>query len=164
MDGLGPADAQHSADLALKTTWRVLRPDVPADQSTYDEVRRLGHAEFHEDVLEIVDSVQVVVLLHGVSLLGYVVFGLDDGVMALRFITVEKSYRMRGYGRQLINHVCRLCAEMGLKELSLFSERQTVPFYTAVGFREVPAADGESEDDLQVLMTCLLPGTAGRAQ
>ncbi|CAE7363693.1 unnamed protein product [Symbiodinium necroappetens] len=99
------------------------------------QVRRLGEVEFQEDALELVDAEgpwTASALVQGAELLGFVVFGVLNGSMWLRYIAVVPRHRKKGYGRRLIEHVCQCCQEQGVLELTLFSKRELVPFYQAV--------------------------------
>eukprot|EP00439_Symbiodinium_sp_Y106_P086232 s66_g32.t1 len=136
---------------------------VPVHKATAlaAQVSRLGEVEFQEDALELVDAEgpwAASALVQGGELLGFVVFGVLSGSMWLRYIAVAPRHRKKGYGRRLIEHVCKCCQEQGVLELTLFSKRELVPFYQALGFREVPDEDGDPEDDLQVPLV-LSPAT-----
>jgi len=126
-----------------------------------EQVRVLAQAEFHEDALEIVEAGgvwQAAALASKKSLIGFVVYGCLDGMMSLRYIAVAPKHRGHGHGRHLVEYVCQQCIQHEVRELSLFSRREMVPFYKAVGFQEVPEEEeGDSEDDLQVPMICRVP-------
>eukprot|EP00435_Cladocopium_sp_Y103_P062654 s1171_g24.t1 len=124
------------------------------------QVRRLGEDEFREDVLEIVDGGiwKGTALVDAVEhLIGFVVYGVLHGAMSLRYIAIIPEERGKGHGRRLVQHVCQCCLEQKVERLTLFSKRELVSFYKAVGFTEAPEEDGDSEDDLQVpLVMCPL--------
>mmetsp|Transcript_9641 Transcript_9641/g.17898 ORF Transcript_9641/g.17898 Transcript_9641/m.17898 type:complete len:261 (-) Transcript_9641:93-875(-) len=130
-----------------------LLPVVGDDSDLATQVRSLGEEEFREDALEIVETGglwKATALVDGTGLVGFVVYGVLAGSMSLRYIAIVPEQRGKGHGRRLVNHVCRCCREQGVHQLTLFSKRELVAFYKAVGFCEVPDEDGDSEDDLQV--------------
>eukprot|EP00931_Biecheleriopsis_adriatica_P062959 TRINITY_DN38057_c0_g1_i1.p1 TRINITY_DN38057_c0_g1~~TRINITY_DN38057_c0_g1_i1.p1 ORF type:complete len:264 (+),score=60.32 TRINITY_DN38057_c0_g1_i1:21-812(+) len=126
------------------------------DNMLTTQVRALAEEEFHEDALEIVDTGglwKATALVDAKdSLIGFVVFGILHGAMSLRYIAIVPEHRGKGYGRRLVEYVCQRCAEQGVRDLTLFSKRELVAFYKAMGFREAPEEMNgvDSEDDLQV--------------
>ncbi|CAL1151680.1 unnamed protein product [Cladocopium goreaui] len=124
------------------------------------QVRSLGEEEFREDVLEIVDGgiwKGTALVDAAEHLIGFVVYGVLHGAMSLRYIAIIPEERGKGHGRRLVQHVCQCCLEQKVEKLTLFSKRELVSFYKAVGFTEAPEEDGDSEDDLQVpLVMCPL--------
>lgn len=124
------------------------------------QIRSLGEQEFREDALEIVDGGiwTATALVDAADLLiGFVVYGVLHGAMSLRYIAITPQERGKGHGRRLVQHVCQRCSEQKVDKVTLFSKRELVSFYKAVGFEEAPEQDGDSEDDLQVpLVMCPL--------
>lgn len=146
--------------MALPPAFRLVSIVGTADSEIAEQVRRLAQDEFHEDPLEITgaDSVwEASALFDGDTFSGFVVYGVLDGTMSLRHIAVVPEKRGHGHGRHLVEYVRQQCLEQGIEQLSLFSQRDMVSFYKALGFHEVPdEEEGDSEDDLQVPMVCLV--------
>eukprot|EP00747_Dinoflagellata_sp_TGD_P166651 gnl/TRDRNA2_/TRDRNA2_189778_c0_seq1.p1 gnl/TRDRNA2_/TRDRNA2_189778_c0~~gnl/TRDRNA2_/TRDRNA2_189778_c0_seq1.p1 ORF type:complete len:165 (-),score=35.69 gnl/TRDRNA2_/TRDRNA2_189778_c0_seq1:101-595(-) len=132
-----------------------------SDPTVVEQVRRLADDEFREDVIEILEPGgiwEAAALMNGTELIGFVVYGVFQGTMNLRYIAVVPERRGRGYGRRLASHVRQRCVDCGMPRVTLFAQRELVAFYKAIGFSEVPdELDGESEDDLQVPMELSVP-------
>jgi len=154
----------HEGDACASLHFERIFGDEDSCSLLAEQARTLGQTEFHEDVLEIVEVGgvwQAAALAKEQSLIGFVVYGCFDGMMSLRYIAVIPEHRGHGHGRCLVEHVCQHCAQRGVRQLSLFSQREMVEFYRAVGFQEVPEEEeGDSEDDLQVPMIYLVPPCA----
>lgn len=129
-----------------------------AEGAVVDQVRRLAQAEFREDALEIVEAGgmwEALALMQADSVVGFVVFGVFDGEMSLRYLAVSPEHRGRGHGRRLVDIVRERCVVRGVRQIGLYGNRETVSFYRSLGFHEVPdEEEGDSEDDLQVPMVC----------
>eukprot|EP00927_Polykrikos_kofoidii_P040472 TRINITY_DN3458_c0_g1_i1.p1 TRINITY_DN3458_c0_g1~~TRINITY_DN3458_c0_g1_i1.p1 ORF type:complete len:243 (-),score=59.49 TRINITY_DN3458_c0_g1_i1:126-854(-) len=151
-----PAEAQRQIQDA-NLHWEALAST--AKGTLADEVRWLSDAEFGEDALEIVDvggMWEAAALADGDALVGFVVYGVLSGRMSLRYIAVASKQRGRGLSRRLVERVRRRCVEQGVRELTLFTKREMVPFYCSLGFAEVIEEEEDSEDDLQVPMSCIV--------
>lgn len=129
-----------------------------AEGAVVDQVRRLAQAEFREDALEIVEAGgmwEALALMQADAVVGFVVFGVLDGEMSLRYLAVSPEHRGRGHGRRLVDIVRERCVVRGVRQIGLYGNREAVSFYRSLGFHEVPdEEEGDSEDDLQVPMVC----------
>eukprot|EP00929_Paragymnodinium_shiwhaense_P070077 TRINITY_DN35456_c0_g1_i1.p1 TRINITY_DN35456_c0_g1~~TRINITY_DN35456_c0_g1_i1.p1 ORF type:complete len:232 (+),score=44.74 TRINITY_DN35456_c0_g1_i1:67-762(+) len=167
--GIDTASGSESGSCARgQLRWEKLdNTSCTAGEVWLEKVRRLSDAEFHEDALEIVDPGgmwHAEALIDGGELAGFVVYGVLQGSMSLRYIAVAPQCRGRRHGHRLVQRVRERCVVQAVSELCLFCKREMVPFYSSLGFQEVPDEDdGESEDDLQVPMFCRVPLTAEEA-
>lgn len=155
---LAPPLAHCPLKVPLEPVEPLQLVSISQEGSYAAEVRSLGEQEFREDVLEIVDGGiwKATALVDAADqLIGFVIYGVLHGAMSLRYIAIIAQERGKGHGRRLVQHVCQCCLDQKVEKVTLFSKRELVSFYKAVGFEEAPEEDGDSEDDLQVpLVLC----------
>jgi GNAT superfamily N-acetyltransferase len=75
---------------------------------------------------------------------GFVFVKLVDGAVHIEQISVHPEHQGQGLGRQLIDHVERWAAGLGIAALTLSTFRSVPwngPYYTRLGFAEVPTGE-----------------------
>jgi N-acetylglutamate synthase-like GNAT family acetyltransferase len=67
------------------------------------------------------------------KILGFYGLKLNSNCASLEYLFIEPNSIGKGYGRELWNHICKICKSLGVKELEIVSSPKAKDFYTRMG-------------------------------
>jgi len=61
---------------------------------------------------------------------------IKDGIAKIGRVAVKKSFREKGYGREICLELIKIARESEIKDIRLNSQLEVVGFYKKLGFKE----------------------------
>lgn len=126
------------------SSYRLRRPDSPAEWKAYHDIRRevmlesVEHAFNHPDEAEeLAPRHYPLMLWLAEQPIGTIrVDNLDGGIAALRLVAIDPTHQAQGHGRALLDLAEAFARGLGCGKAVVYSTPEAAGFYASAGYAE----------------------------